>query len=249
MRTLGTLSSQLHLLLQMISSFLCLYGLYFLRPFLSLEGAKPNDIRDKDRVCPLILVHPAIQNRAAWYLYQAAFRKAGFHSIYYFEYSCRETSLNAVAERLAVLVQKVVTRNPGGKPVLIGASLGGLVARASLCFLPEPGCLGGLITLACPHGGSRRAELMPKGLFPLVHSIFYGSPAIRDMEGKEAATPVTIPKTALFSCRDEIVRPISALHPPANQGWREVEVMPISHMAIMLHTPTINTVINELRQL
>lgn len=249
MKEVMTIPSRLHLLLQAVSSLLCLYGLYFLRPFLSLDRAQSNGLAEKNSTLPLILVHPAIHNRAAWYFYQAALRKAGYDVVYYFEYSCKEHSIGAVAERLAAFVEEVATLNPGTKPVLIGASLGGLVARASLCFLAGPERLGGLITLACPHKGTRLAKLVPDRLFPLLHSIFYDSPALRELEAKEAATPENIPKTAFFSCGDEIVRPVSALRPPANQGWREVETMPLSHMAVMLHSPTINAVINELKQL
>lgn len=244
----GAIPSRIYLLLQMIFSFLGLYGLYFLRPFLSLDGTKSCEAADKISLCPLILVHPGIQNRAAWYFYQATFRKAGYSAIYYFEYSSKERSLFAPAERLALFVEEVATRNPEAKPILIGASLGGLVARASLCFLSESAFVGGLITLACPHKGSRLAKLVPKRLFPLLNSIFYDSPTIQELEAKEAVTPVNIPKTAFFSCRDEIVRPTSALYPPANLGWREVKIMPVSHMSIMLHTPTINAVITELEQ-
>lgn len=240
------MSSRLHLLVQIVFSFLGLYGLYFLRPFLSLEDTKPTDATEKSSLCPLILVHPALQNPAAWYFYQAAFRKAGYNEIHYFEYSCRERSLSATAERLAAMVEDVAKHASGAKPVLIGASLGGLVARASLCFLPDPERLGGLITLACPHKGSRLAKLAPKGLFPLLHSIYHNSPAIRELEAKEAAAPVNIPKTAFFSPMDEVVRPASALHPPTNQVWREVETMPLSHMNIMLHTPTIKSLTTEL---
>ena len=234
------------MLVQMISSFLCLYGLYVLRPFLSLESTQSAGVPDTGGICPLILVHPALQNRAAWYFYQAAFRKAGFTSIHYFEYSCREHSLSDVAERLAVLVNDVAALSPDDKPVLIGASLGGLVARAALCFPGVAENLSGLITLACPHKGSSLAKLAPKRVFPLLHGIVYGGPGIEALEAKERTAAGTVPKTAFFSCRDEIVRPVSALYPPAHQTWREVETMPISHMTIMLHKQTIDSVINEL---
>lgn len=234
-------------MLQEIFSLLCLYGLYFLRPFLSFD--RTNAKANTDDLFPLILVHPAIQNRAAWYFYQIELRKAGFFVIYHFEYSCGERSLHAVARRLAALVEEVVRLNPGKKPVLMGASLGGLVARTSLCFLSSPESLGGLFTLACPHHGSRLAKLVPQGLFPLLHSIFYDSPAIQKLEAWELSVPVNIPKLAVLSELDEIVKPLSALHPPANQGWREIKTPPLGHMAIMLHRPTINHVISELQRL
>lgn len=228
-------------------SLAALYGLYFLRPWLfSKKRAEPGGLRDLQRPS-LIFVHPALQNAASWYYYRAALQKARYSAIHYFDYSCREASLEAVAARLARVVEDVAGKHPRKKTVIIGASLGGLVARASLVRVKRPETLGGLITLACPHQGTRLARLVPKKLFPLLRDIAYQSRAIRDLEEKEsAAPPAGFPRTAFYSELDELVHPASALCPPPGQGWKTEKTMPISHMHIMLHQPTINRVVREL---
>ncbi|MDL2286445.1 alpha/beta hydrolase [Desulfococcaceae bacterium OttesenSCG-928-F15] len=232
--------------MQAIVSLVGLYSLFILRPFLAM-GDTQNRGRDENSLFPpLILVHPAIQNCAVWYFYAKAFRKAGFRAIYYFEYACREPSFNAVTERLAHLVEKVSKLHPEKGAILVGASLGGLLIRNSLYFMENPERIGGLITLATPHKGSSLARMVPKWFLPLLHSIFYESPVIGELEAREEAAGIDIPKTAFYSEMDEKVKPVTALYPPAGQGWNEVKTVSLSHMAIMLHPPTIRAVIREI---
>jgi PGAP1-like protein. len=133
---------------------------------------------------------------------------------------------------------------------LIGASLGGLVARASLSHLERSEAARALITLACPHQGTRLARWAPSTLFPLLRSLVYQGKAIQELEHKEAAVTAVarVPKTAFFSDMDELVRPATALHPPAGQGWSIKRTRLLSHMSIMLDKATVNGVLRELER-
>jgi hypothetical protein len=95
-------------LFQALFSCIVLYGLFLLRPLLT----KSPDCRSAIKGCtlPVLLVHPALHNAASWYVYQSALRKQGY-AVYYFEYSCRERSLDAVAARLAREVEAVAARH------------------------------------------------------------------------------------------------------------------------------------------
>lgn len=255
---------------QICLSALVLYTLYALNHFLNFSrkarangglaqsgsreaGGNPggNSNPPSTFKTPLVLVHPALQNAASWFFYHSALHKSGYGPIYVFDYSCREASLMAAGQGLADFLNTVAANHPGQKLTIIGASLGGLVARSGLTCLDHPESIGALISLACPHRGSSWAGLAP-GFFPLLAAVDYKSPSIRALEEREQAIPylAALSKISFYSSRDEIVRPADSLHPPADHNWREIQTCePISHMTIMLNKPTIHRLIQELEHL
>ena len=251
---------------QAFASALVLYALFIMRPILTshaADNARPGTAGQGGRrsgtaaeTAPahagvpggrlLLLAHPALQNAASWHFYSRALRGAG-HTLYFFEYSCREASLDRAGQRLAAVLDGIARETSGRKVILLGASLGGLICRAALPHVRRQDCMAGLITLACPHKGSRLASLVPQALFPLLASITYNGPAIQDLEAREAERPaIHASRAAFFSNGDELVLPHDALHPPQQDGWREMPSGSFSHMAIMLHPRVIRAVIREI---
>ena len=251
---------------QAFASALVLYVLFIIRPVLpshaggnarpgtsgqpgrfsgqTEETAPAHDGAPDGRI--VVFIHPALQNAASWYFHSRALRGAG-HTLYFFEYSCREASLDRTGRRLAAVLDGIGRQAPGRKVILLGASMGGLVCRAALPHMRRQDCMAGLITLACPHKGSRLASLVPRALFPLLASITHNGPAIRALEAREAERPAPpASRTAFFSDGDELVLPHDALHPPQKGGWREIPSGTFSHMAIMLHPRVIRAVVREI---
>lgn len=230
---------------QILCSTLVLYILFFIRPLLPLATSVPSGKKGdaaKRGECigkpPIIFVHPAVHNGACWFFYERLLRKSGYAHRYFFEYSCRETSLDAVGLRLARFVEAVALEHPGQKPVLIGASLGGLVSRSALTHAACAEHVGGVVTVVSPHQGSRLAVLVPFCWLPLLASIRFRSPTIRALERFERLFPAPpLPRTAFFSRFDELVIPAAAPLPIPEQAalWRVVQTPPCSHLASLLH--------------
>ena len=220
----------------------CLYPGRFFMNSPAFPGPGP------DQKPPLLLVHPASHNAASWAMYRYALRKAGYSRLCFFEYSCRNTTFAEVSTRLAAHMDALVAACPGEKPIVMGASLGALLVRSALSGISEAtrrNGLGGCITLACPHEGSRLAPLAPVALGEVLCSIAWRGQVVRDMLARENLP--AMPCTAFSSALDEMVIPQKALAAPA--GWKEIRTLPISHISIMLHLPTIRSVLAELESM
>lgn len=204
-----------------------------------------------DRKPPLLLVHPASHNAASWLVHRHFLRKAGYDRLYYFEYSCRGTSFAAVQGALAERLLRLCEAFPEERPLAMGASLGALLLRASLANSPAGEVLrtrlGGCVTLACPHRGSRLSPLAPRALGEVLRSIGFDGKTVADIEEGEKNSLPALPCVAISSPLDEMVVPSRALTPPA--GWAHRITAPISHISIMLHIPTVRMAIGELDRL
>ena len=192
---------------------------------------------------PVLLVHPTAHNAAAWLVYRYFLRKAGYTRLYYFEYSIRRDTFPRVAQKLAAAVDSLAEAHPGERPVLMGVSLGAALCRAATEHLGKETKLLGLITLACPHRGTRVAALAPH-FMGLVREL---APSGSIPRALTAQGPPNFPCLSVSSPLDEVILPVQALRAPA--GWREVITRPVSHMSILFHLPTIRLVLREIENL
>lgn len=138
-------------------------------------------------------------------------------------------------------------------------------SRLHLCALPHSveGITIAAYTMRHAHYGicnnAAKGEFFER-YFCILMSYFYRYQYVRNWSGLSGGTSRIIracssrdtmakpaSQNSVF-CLDEIVRPTSALHPPANQGWRGIETMPVSHMTIMPHTATIDAAVDALWQ-
>lgn len=232
-----------------------IYILFIMRPVVNIlqrRSLSKAPRRDPHRYPPLLFVHPALCNAGSWLMYLWYFLKAGYSRFHFFEYSCRESSLQLAGKRLANEIDRLIETYQGEKPIIIGASLGALIARAALAQMKKADCVKGFITLACPHSGTYTASAVPASLFPLLHNITYRGEGITALEKNEIhGSNAHFPRIAFASDRDEMVVPSSSLHPPqcTNQNWKIFSIHSISHMNIMLHIPTIRKVLYEVVRL
>jgi len=192
---------------------------------------------------PIILVHGLYHNVSAWTFYRWWLTGAGYSNIMLMGYSSWNQSFDELVERLDGLITLAKELFPEKPPVLIGHSLGGLLARACMQSPEDSSRIGGVITLGTPHQGSKLAVL---GFGKLAKSLFYRGPLIQALEprGKEPGTPCV----ALYSPIDNMVLPSPALH-TTSAGWIHQETAPISHVAMLYHRPTAKLTIQYLESM
>jgi triacylglycerol lipase len=192
---------------------------------------------------PVILVHGLYHNVSAWTIYRRWLAAAGFSNIVLLGYSSWNQSFHALVKRLEQMIAQVEERFPDKPPILIGHSLGGLLARACVQSQKGPSHVGGVITLGTPHQGSKMAAL---GLGKLAKSIRYRGPLIQELESGAEKADVTC--VALYSPIDNMVLPSPALQTTC-PGWIHQEVAPISHVAMLFHKPTAKLTIEYLKSM
>lgn len=108
---------------------------------------------------PVICVHGFASSAGCWRPLAQRLSAAGFTEVHSFSYNALTCDLRAAARALSSAT-RVLCREEGHDYVhLVGHSLGGLLVRASAeCYGLWP-YVGGLVTVATPHRGSRWSRL------------------------------------------------------------------------------------------
>lgn len=215
----------------------CLYALLF--PFGPLAKRPPAPRREEGAPKPpLILIHGLYNDGSAWLWLSHKFTAEG-HPVSVFLYATRNATPESAAEKLEAHIRQVEDIH-GEQPLLIGHSLGGVIAR---CWLARDAGnasrLKGLITLGTPHHGSKLAVLGP-GM--MAATLIPGSPTLRALE---AAPRPDLPCLALASPVDGLVLPPAALAPP--EGWRLRLLPPCGHFSMLYNPAVLRILLEELR--
>ena len=108
---------------------------------------------------PVVLVHGYVHNRSAFLVMAASLRRAGFQHVHGLNYNPLRDGIPTIAEMLAVEVDRVLGATGAERCMIVGHSMGGIVARYYTQELAEPGTVDTVITLASPHRGTYTAHL------------------------------------------------------------------------------------------
>lgn len=172
---------------------------------------------------PVLMVHGLFHNSAAWVLMKKRLRKAGFSNLHTYQYNSFSGEFDTAVEGLQRKLDALLHSRPGGKVLLVGHSLGGLVCRAAVGNPRFWHRIAGIVTLGTPHGGSDLARFggnrMSRGLIP-------GREIPR---AADAAVDPDCPKLAIYTPADDFVFPLAMLI-PARPGWEEQICSPMGHV-------------------
>jgi triacylglycerol lipase len=190
---------------------------------------------------PVILIHGLQHNVSAWFLYRWQLKRKGFHNTYAFGYSWINTGVGELLVKLDGLVTEILGQLPAQRVILIGHSLGGVLARAYVENPSNADKIAAVVTLGSPHQGTKMAVF---ALGKLARSLTYHGPLIHELE--QNAVPADIPCLAIYSPIDSMVLPNEALtvgHP----GWSHLEYRPMSHVTMLYHPTLVRLVIAYLQ--
>jgi len=190
----------------------------------------------------VILVHGLFHDASAWVFYRRWLKRAGFHEIHAWSYRSFGLSFDELTDQLRGRIGKAFDSRSNKEVVLVGHSLGGLLASACAA----KGCGGvrmrALVTLGTPHGGSRLAAFGPGSL---ARSLLPRSPLLQRL--RPLHLPADTPRLAVYSPVDNMVLPFESLR-PAEDGWEEQWCAPVSHVAMLYHKGTARQVVDFLRR-
>lgn len=178
---------------------------------------------------PVILIHGLYHNVSAWVLYRRLLIRKGFRNTRAFGYSSLNTNFFELLKRLEKEVENLLERFPDQPVVLIGHSLGGLLARAYAEDPANSQNVAAVVTLGAPHQGSKLAAL---GAVKLARSLGHRGKLFEQLEPK--IKPPEIPCLAIYSPIDNMVMPHTSLQ-VAHSGWSHLEAYPVSHVAMLYH--------------
>ena len=177
----------------------------------------------------VILIHGLYHNPSGWLFYRHWLRQAGFTNIFAWPRLVWKDSIDDLLPMLDAWIMDR-TRDIADKPiVIIGHSIGGVIARA-YAQRPNPARkIAGVVTLSSPHQGSKLAAL---GMGKASQDIRRGAPFLKRLEA--AGTRADIPHLAVYSPIDNMVIPAES-QKVKQPGWTHLETAPVSHIYMLYH--------------
>lgn len=185
---------------------------------------------------PLLLIHGYGCSRAAWWWLRRRLEAAGWN-VATINLEPIYTGIENYVEPVARRIDEVLAATAAKQLILVGHSMGGLVARA---YLRQHGAdkVLRLVTLGTPHGGS---ELARRGFGDNARQMRPGNPWLAALSSE---TP-PIDTLTIFSAHDNYVLPQSNLELPGAQ--RQI-IDGLGHLAMLFSPRVAEALLDALAQ-
>jgi triacylglycerol lipase len=174
---------------------------------------------------PIVLIHGVLCNDGVWFALRRHLARAGIGPVYTLNYGPMFASAEHFASQLAARIAAVRAATGAERVVLVGHSLGGLVARAYLRRFGSAQ-VSRLITVGTPHQGSYFAWLFPGWCLAQMRP---GNAWLVTLNRDEGAS-LRVPTTALWSRHDTMVAPQASA---MLGGAENVALLGIGHNALL----------------
>jgi pimeloyl-ACP methyl ester carboxylesterase len=176
---------------------------------------------------PVLLVHGFGGTKSSWSFVARTLRARGL-TVEAITYTPFRTSVEQLADRLAVEVERMLSQTGADKVHLVGHSLGGVVIAQAIAGGRLTGQVDRVVTLAAPFGGSPWANLLP--FVAVVRALREGSPLLRRLAS--APIPDGVRWLAFTAALDMIVPGLRSV--PAHAHVETVMVGGVGHLGMLL---------------
>jgi len=219
-----------------------LLGLFF--P-INLEWLDPKEY-DCRGGHPILFIHGFFGSSNNWVYHRYRLQKAGYSNIFTINLGHFQ-SMEQYAERVKEKVEKIEKMHKGAGVVLIGHSMGGLVAEKykSVLGLSGDGWVRKIITVGSPLKGTKLAEIASK-TSKVIGQMAPNSPCLIALEfgvGEDEKTEYC----HVASTADNIIRPMSSAKGP--QRNENITLNATGHVGYMFSSRVANLIIKKLQQL
>jgi len=214
----------------------CLLVTILLRPFGWFPARLP--ARAQGSLPPIILLHGLFQNRSCLFWLQHRLRSAGYRQVISIN-TPPWRDLETLTELLAKKVDELRIRLKVDKVILVGHSMGGMIARNYVQNRGGAANVERVVTLGSPHHGSK---LAPFALSPMGKTLLPGSEFLRRFNS--GPWPQDLPIVSVYTRYDNIVMPAELAR---MDGARSVELDGMGHTALLFHPRSLQTVVEALK--
>jgi pimeloyl-ACP methyl ester carboxylesterase len=171
---------------------------------------------------PLLLIHGYCCNRGFWWWLKPRLEAHGY-SIATLTLEPLHGDIDGYAEQVARGVDRLCSATGASQVILVGHSMGGLVARAYLRRYGEFR-VSRLVTLGTPHHGSTLAHL---GMGRNARQMTPGSAWLKELE----QTPLALACVSIFSWHDNYVMPQNSA---LLEGAQNIPLEGVGHLAMSI---------------
>jgi len=186
---------------------------------------------------PVILLHGLFQNRGCLVWLQYRLRAAGYPQTISIN-TPPWHDLETLTEVLARKVDELRIKLKIDKVILVGHSMGGIIARNYVQKRGGVSNIKGVVTLGSPHHGSK---LAPFAVSPMGKTLLPGSTFLHQLNS--AAWPESTQAISIYTRHDNMVLPAESAR---MDGAHAVELNGMGHTALLFHPVSLQAVINAL---
>ncbi len=209
-----------------VFEFLALTALYVvLQPFEARFVRNPVPRAAGGRARPVILLHGIYCNAASWWWMRRRLDACGIAPAYTLDEEPPLGSIDGFAQQLAQFIAQVRATTGAERVVLVGHSMGGIVARACLTLPGLPRQVEKLVTLGSPHHGSRHAFL---GIGADSRELEHDSDWLCRLNANPDSTAVPI--VSIYSRHDNFVAPQDSAILP---GATHIALDGVGHLSLL----------------
>jgi hypothetical protein len=188
---------------------------------------------------PVLLVHGLGGTKSSWYFVERALAAEGL-TVGAITYASLGSSVERIADRVAVEVERMLAKTGADKVHLIGHSLGGVVIAQAIASGRLAGKVDTVVTLGAPFGGSPWAHLVPFGA--VVRALREGSPLLRRLAS--APIPEGVRWLAITATLDVVVPGVRSV--PAHTSVEPVTMGGVGHLGMLLSPHVVRRIVAAL---
>ena len=216
----------------------CLLLTIALRPL----GWLPERLPDagQENQTPIILLHGLFQNRSCMYWLQYQLRATGYTRVISIS-TPPWRDLETLTEKLAKKVDELNIKWNAEKVILIGHSMGGIIARNYIQNRGGNKHTLAMITIGSPHHGSKLAPFAVSSMGKL---LLPGSEFLRQFN--QVNWPQEVKAFSLFTRYDNIVLPAETAK---MDGAQNIELDGMGHTSLLFHPKSIQSVTRTLSEI
>lgn len=239
---IGLLAS-IRLYLNELYSALWTYPFYFaLEPWLVPNAPKPNL---PHQGLPIVLVPGFLCNRGYYGKFRRFLQKNGYGNVWSVTLEPVFGSIEDNARHLGGLIEQICQQTGSEQVILIGHSMGGVVARTYIDKQDGGRRIAHAIALGSPFAGTVLAK-GPSGLGENLRQLIVGSDWLKALAEYEKQ-PCPTRFTAIWSPHDSIVAPQNGSRVSETYG-HSIAMPGIGHMEMIVSTPVMRQVLQVLRE-
>ena len=194
-------------------------------PLLALHRLIMRDPPPAQAPRPVILIHGVLVNDGLWFWFRRRLLRQGIAPVYTLNYGPPFADIERFANQLGQRIDQVCSATGAAGVVLVGHSMGGLVARAYLRRFGAERVFR-VVTIGTPHHGSILAWSFPGRCLAQMHP---GNAWLAELNRDEAAR-APVPITAIWSRHDSMVIPQASA---ALACGENVAVVGVGHNAML----------------
>lgn len=188
---------------------------------------------------PILLLHGLFHNRACWLWTRWRLHRRGLHNVCSINLPPGH-GLERLTERVAEKVEELRRETGSDQVLLVGHSMGGMIARNFMQLGGGADKVAGCILLGTPNRGSK---LAPFSVTDLGRLLLPGSEFLQLLA--EAPLPAGVRLTAIYSRHDNMVIPFESAQMP---GAENIELSGMGHMGLLYHPLAFEYLIDALKE-